>query len=77
VLEYHRDRIVNESRPNNDLAPARFALDTFAVHFLLANPNDDTFGSAPERKKRTSFPFVAGRGCGNVLYSFRAAKILR
>jgi hypothetical protein len=77
VLKDHRNRIVDESRPNNDLAPARFALDSFAVNFFLAYANDDSFRPAPERKKRTSFPFNAGRSCGNVLHPFRAAKILR
>jgi hypothetical protein len=77
VLEYHRNRIVNESRPDNDLAPARFAFYAFAINLFLAYSNDDSFGSAPECKKRARFSLEAGCGCGNVLYSFRAAKILR
>jgi hypothetical protein len=77
VLKDHRNRLVNESRPDNDLAPARLPLYAFAVDLFLAYANDDIFWPAPERKKRTSFPFNAGRSCGNVLHPFRAAKILR
>jgi hypothetical protein len=77
VLKDHRNRIVNESRANDDLTPARFALYAFAVNLLLANPNDDIFGSAPKCEKRTSLSFKVGRGCSDVLYSLRAAKIIR
>jgi hypothetical protein len=76
VLKNHRNRIVNESRPDNDLASAGLTLNTFAVHFLLAYADNDMFWPAPKRKKRTRFPFEVGRGRGNVLDAFRAAKIL-
>jgi hypothetical protein len=76
VLKNHRDRIVDESRPNNDFAPAGLTLDAFAINLFLADPNDDALRPAPKCKKRTSLSFSVGRGCGYVLHAFRAAKIL-
>jgi hypothetical protein len=77
VLKDHRNRVVNKPRPDNDLAPARFALYAFAVNLFLAYPNDDMLRSSPKCEKRTSLSFKVGRGCGDVLHSLRAAKIIR
>jgi hypothetical protein len=67
VLKNHRDRIVDESRPDNDFAPAGLTLDSFAVHFLLAYADNDMFGSAPKRKKRARFGLEIGNGGGYML----------
>jgi hypothetical protein len=77
VLKDHRNRVVNEPRPDNDPAPACFAFDAIAIHFLLAYPNDDVLRSSPKCEKRTSLSFEVGRGCGYVLHTLRAAKIIR
>jgi hypothetical protein len=77
VLKDHRNRVVNEPRPDNDLTSARLTLDALAINLLLTDANDDIFGSAPKCEKRTSFSFKVGRGCGYVLHTLWAAEIIR
>jgi hypothetical protein len=67
VLKNHRDRLINESGSDNDLAPARLPLDAFAIHLFLAYANDDIFWPAPKRKKRARFSLKIGNSGGYML----------